>query len=100
MTKPQPMRPCGACAIAAATGRIPERVFLEPVSPRIRVWRVSTARGTSPSGGGRVRHCGTVNAVGPAEAVSLAGAGPIWSTRRNTYARAAEMGVSISKSRR
>ena len=36
--------------MAATTGRIAEAVFPEPVSPRTRVCRASTSRGTSPEG--------------------------------------------------
>ena len=50
MTSAAPTRPGGAFAIAAHTGKMAEALLPEPVSPSTRVWRVSSARGTTPWG--------------------------------------------------
>ena len=101
MTSAAPTRPRGARASAAHTGRMAEALLPEPVSPSTSVWRVSSARGTTPCGGYSARHCGTASpralAFGLGEDASSR---PTRSTRRNVRASVAEMVRSGSASRR
>ena len=101
MMSAAPTRPGGACAIAAHTGSTAEALLPEPVSPSTSVWRVSSARGTTPCGGYSARHCATVS---PGRSSpprrSAASSTPTRSTRRSVSASVAEMARSGSARRR
>ena len=88
-----------ACAHAAVTGEIPDRVFPAPVSPSSRKWRSRISRKTAPEGGNSARHCGTASPGVPVDGTAPCRSGrPTESTSRKTRAKPAEIQYSMTKS--
>ena len=102
MTRAAPACSGAARASAAMAGMMAERVFPLPDSPSASVWRVRTARGTSPSGGKSADHSG-MRSPGGADGDCACGSGsasPTRSMRCRVCASGLETGHSQSKTAR
>ena len=98
MMSAQPTARLSGAMMAPTTGRIPDRVLPDPVSPRNSRWRHNIRRSSQPAGPKSGAHSGTCNPpAGAAELCRLSVSTKL-STSRSSSANAAEIGRSYSNS--